>query len=190
MKTIQLNLYHFSELSERAQKKALADHQDFNVSHSWWDWLYADAEEAGLKITGFDLDRACYCNAEFIHDAIYTATQVRLNHGEKTETMQVTVAFWERRDHTVNTWTRDEHGELENAEELDTALDSIEEDYLKVLSIAYLRLLDKVYDELTSDEAIAESLTANEYWFTEDGKIATTIDRLFKEKEPSTTSGN
>lgn len=66
MKTIQLNLYHFNELGERAQKKALADNQDFNVSHNWWDWIYTDAEEAGLKITGFDLDRASYCNAQFI----------------------------------------------------------------------------------------------------------------------------
>ncbi|WP_143822987.1 hypothetical protein [Mucilaginibacter sp. MD40] len=181
MKTIQLNLYHFSELNERAQKKALADNQDFNVNNNWWDWIYDDAEEAGLKITGFDLDRACYCNAQFIHDAIYTATQVRLNHGEKTETMQVTTAFWERRDHAVNTWRRDEIGEFENAEELDTTLDSIEEDYLKAMSLAYLRLLDKVYDELTSDEAIAESLTANEYWFTADGSTANRLDKLAEE---------
>lgn len=181
MKTIQLKLYQFSELSERAQKKALADHQDFNVNHCWWDWLYADAEEAGLKIIGFDLDRACYCNAQFIHDAIYTATQVRLSHGEKTETMQVTTAFWERRDRTVNTWPKDGNGEVENAEELDTTLDDIEENYLKAMSLAYLRLLDKVYDELTSDEAIAGSLGANRYWFTADGGIATRLDKLAEE---------
>jgi hypothetical protein len=178
MKTIQLKLYHFSELNERAQKKALADNQDFNVSHNWWDWIYSDAEEAGLKITGFDLDRACYCNAQFIHDAIYTATQIRLNHGEKTDTFQLTTAFWERRDKMVNSWPKDENGEFETADELDTTLDNIEEDYLKAMSLAYLRMLDKVYDELTSDEAIAESLAANEYWFTVDGTIATRLDKL------------
>jgi hypothetical protein len=190
MKTIQLKLYHFSELSERAQKKALADNQDFNVSHNWWEWIYADAEEAGLKITGFDLDRAWYCNAQFINDATYTATQVRLNHGEKNDTYQQTTAFWERRDQTAGTWQKDENGEFENADELDTALDSIAEDYLKTMSLAYLRMLDKVYDELTSDEAIAESLTANEYWFTADGKLATQIERLSTEKEQTATSGN
>jgi len=47
-----------------------------------------------------------------------------------------------------------------------------------------------VYDELTSDEAIADSLTANEYWFTADGKLATRLDRLSAETEQTTTSGN
>ncbi len=93
MKAIQLKLYQFSELSEKAQKKAVADHQDFNVNYRWWDNVYEDAKTVGLRITGFDLDMACYCNAEFTEDAIYTARHITLNHCEKTGTFLTTAEF-------------------------------------------------------------------------------------------------
>ncbi|WDF55796.1 hypothetical protein [Mucilaginibacter sp. KACC 22063] len=178
MKTIQLNLYHFSELSEEAQKKALADHQDFNVSHNWWDNVYEDAKTVGLKITGFDLDRAWYCNAEYIHDALYTARQISLNHGGKTGTFLTTAEFQLRRDQIVNTWPKDENGEFEQTDGLDNSLDEVENQYLKALCRQYLHILDLEYDYLTSDEAIADVLTANDYWFTADGKIATHLEKL------------
>lgn len=178
MKTINLTLYHFSELNERGQKKAVADHQDFNVNYSWWDSIYEDAKTVGLKITGFELDRTCYCTAEYTEDALYTARQVTHHHGEKTGTYETTVEFQFRRDQIVATWPKDENGEYERVYELDTALDEVEEHYLKAMCRQYLHILDHEYDYLTSDEVIAESLAANGYWFTADGKIATHLEKL------------
>lgn len=178
MRTIELKLYQFAELSEQAKQKAITDNADFNVNYNWWDMVYEDAKNAGLKITGFDLDRAHYCNAEFIHDAIFTARQVRIDHGEQTDTYAEAEEFQDRRDFIVNTWPKDENGEFEQLDELDVALDECEDNFLKGMSKRYLRLLDNEYDHLTSDEAIANALIANDYWFTADGKMATHLVKL------------
>jgi hypothetical protein len=42
MKTIELNLYSFEELDEKAKQKALKNYQDLNVSFDWWDFGYDD----------------------------------------------------------------------------------------------------------------------------------------------------
>src|ERR1700744_3655147 len=42
MKTIQLNLYAFEELDEKAKNRALKDFQDLNVNFDWWDFTYDD----------------------------------------------------------------------------------------------------------------------------------------------------
>jgi hypothetical protein len=178
MKTIQLKIYQFDELPESGKKKAIADNADFNVSYNWWDMVYEDARNIGLKITGFDLDRAHYCNAEYINDAIYTARQITIDHGEQTDTYRIATDFQQSRDLTVTTWPKAETGEFEQADELDEALDNVEDRFLKSLAHAYLRMLDNEYDHLTSDEAIADALIANEYWFTADGKMATHLEKL------------
>lgn len=178
MKTIALQLYQFGELSELGKEKAIAANADFNVNYSWWEMVYEDAKNIGLQITGFDLDRANYCNGRFTEDAIYTARYIRLLHGEQTDTYQLSVDFQERRDVLVNEWPKDDHGELEQVDDLDAALDTCEEGFLKALCRQYLRILDKEYDYLTSDEAIADTLTANEYWFTADGELATHLEKL------------
>lgn len=178
MKTIQLRLYQFGELPEAAKEKAIADNADFNVSYNWWAMVYEDARNIGLKITGFDLDRANYCNAEYIHDAIYTARQITIDHGEQTDTYRIAIEFQESRDLIVTTWSKDEIGEFEQVDEMDEALDNCENRFLKSLAHAYLRILDNEHDHLTSDEAIADALIANDYWFTADGKMATHLEKL------------
>jgi hypothetical protein len=42
MKTIQLNLYSFEELDEKAKEKALKYYQDLNVDFDWWGFIYDD----------------------------------------------------------------------------------------------------------------------------------------------------
>jgi hypothetical protein len=42
MKTIELNLYVFGELDEKAKQKALKAYQDLNVDFDWWDFGYND----------------------------------------------------------------------------------------------------------------------------------------------------
>src|ERR1700748_1135724 len=103
MKTIQLKLYQFGELTETGKEKAITDNVDFNVSYNWWDMVYEDARNIGLKITGFDLDRAHYCNAEYMHDAIFTASKITADHGEQTDTYRIAADFQQSRDLIVNT---------------------------------------------------------------------------------------
>ena len=178
MKTIQLNLYPFAELQKGAKENAINEHRSINAETNWWQYLYEDAEMAGVKIKGFDLDRAVYCNADFIEDAIKTAGLILENHGEATDTYQLALVFTKGRDELVQTWPKDADGEFKDVDDLDLYLDRIEEKFLHIISQEYLKMLLKEYEYLTSDSQVSETLIANEYPFTADGKIANAIEKL------------
>ena len=178
MKTIQLNLYAFTELNEDARENAINEHRFINVETNWWQFIYEDAEMSGLKIKGFDLDRAFYCNADFIEDAIKTAGLILENHGEPTNTYQLGLTFTKGREELVQTWPKEANGEFTDVDDMDLYIDRIEDKFLEIISSEYLKMLLKEYDYLISDTQVSETLTANEYLFTADGKIANALEKL------------
>ncbi|MBT2560171.1 hypothetical protein J7E50_02910 [Pedobacter sp. ISL-68] len=181
MKTVHLNLYPFAELSEDAREKALNDHRFINVDDAWWDSIYEDANQSGLKINGFEFDTGYYCNAEFTEDAIFCAGKILDAHGENTPTYQTALSFWTRRNGIVAGSPKDQNAEFENVEELDDLLDKAEDDFLTAIRWEYHSLLIREYNCQTSDTAITETLEANDYHFTADGKLATRIEKLSNE---------
>ena len=40
------------KLSDKAKQKAIEKFYDINVDYDWWDSVYEDAKNIGLKITG------------------------------------------------------------------------------------------------------------------------------------------
>ena len=58
--TTEHTVYTFNKLSGEAKQHALEQLWDLNVYYDWWGYMYEDAENIGLKITGFDLDRGAY----------------------------------------------------------------------------------------------------------------------------------
>ena len=42
MRTVEIQLFKFEELSEEGKKAALINLHDLNVSHDWWDYHYDD----------------------------------------------------------------------------------------------------------------------------------------------------
>jgi hypothetical protein len=172
MRTKEITVYKFSELSDKAKKKALDKLSDINVSHDWWDYIYDDAATIGLKIEEFDIDRGSYVKGKFTLDAIEVAAKIKENHGEECETYKDAEAFLISRDAILATWPTDANGEFENSDDLDETLDEIEEDFFKKIREYYRTLLSKEYDYQTSEKQIIESIEANEYEFTEDGKLS------------------
>ena len=55
MRTINVNLYQFDELSDVAKQEAITELYDINIDHNWWKFIYEDAKTVGLLITGFDV---------------------------------------------------------------------------------------------------------------------------------------
>ena len=45
MRTIEIQVYKFDELSDKAQQKVLHDMCDINVRYDWWDWTFEDTRE-------------------------------------------------------------------------------------------------------------------------------------------------
>lgn len=145
--TIEHVVYKFEELSKESQEKALDNMYDINTDHDWWEFIYEDANLVGLEITGFDLARRDI-TGKLIENMQQVCDNILRSHGNTCDTY-VTA---EKNKHR--------HGE------------DNEEQFEKDLLEDYLKILQEEYDYLTSEEAIIETIKANEYEFYEDGRLA------------------
>ena len=66
----------------------------------------------------------------------------------------------------------DETSENYESRENEECMQSEEDDFLQSLCEDYRIILRNEYEYLTSEEAIIETIESNEYYFTEDGKLA------------------
>lgn len=170
MKTIEVKLYQFSELSDEAKKNAIEKLSDINVEFAWWLLAYEDAERIGLKITSFDLDQNRHAEGHFLLSPAEVAQNIFNNHGVNCETYKTAQSF-------INEWQPlfanylDEGNEDYENRESEYKLQDMEDDFLKSLLEDYSIMLQNECEYLQTDEAIIETIEANEYDFTEDGKL-------------------
>lgn len=170
MKTIEIKLYKFEELSSEAQDKVIEELYDINISHEWWEYSYEDAKNVGIKITGFDLDRANYCKIEPYYKYSTIANKIMAEHGENCETYILAETFLKERDEIIDSAELDENGDFEDQYLVDEKLDDLENEFEYDLENEYLSMLKSEFEYLTSNEAIIETIEANEYNFTEEGE--------------------
>ena len=163
MKTVEIKLYKFSELSEEAKERVLTDHYDINLFPEWWDSTYDDAAQIGLRITEFDLDHKSI-SGKFIDSAPAVAEAILSEHGKMCETYKTAKSFLSDLDELT--------GKYPNIEDChEDEIEALEDDFLHSILEDYRIILDNEYDYLTGKEAVIETIEANEYDFTEDGKI-------------------
>ena len=170
--TTTREIYTFSELSEEAKDAAINNCRDYGIGNDWWEFTFEDAENAGLKITSFDLDRNRHAQGEWITSAKECAKSILDGHGETCETYKTAKAFLDERNELVNTWPKDEDGELENGGKLDDELDDLENEFLESIVEDYSIILQNECEYLQSDEAVEEAIQSNEYEFTAEGEHA------------------
>lgn len=161
-RTIRTKVYKFDELNENAKQKAIEWGSDLNVDYDWWESVYEDAANIGLKITKFDIDRGSYCKGNFTIAANEVAANIFRDHGEQCETYKTAFAFMEEWQPVFGTYMETEEGEQK--------LMDIENDFETNLLEDYRIMLQKEYEYQTSEAAIIETIQANEYEFTEDGR--------------------
>jgi hypothetical protein len=169
MRTIRTKVYQFSELSEQAKQKAIEVCSDYNVSYDWWESIYEDAENIGLKIKGFDIDGGSYCKGDFQIAANEIAANILRGHGENCDTYKTASNFMEEWQPVFSNYMDETHESYESSESEDKLLE-LEDDFLKALLEDYRIILQKEYEYLTSEEAVVETIQANEYEFTADGR--------------------
>lgn len=168
-RTVRTKVYQFSELSEQAKQKAIDSLIDINVYNDWWESTYEDAEKIGLKITSFDLDRNRHAKGEFLLSANEVAANILRDHGEQCETYKTAKEFLESWNPVFADYM-DENSENYESSESEDKLKELEDDFLNSLLEDYSIMLQNESEYLTSDEAIIETIEANEYEFTQDGK--------------------
>jgi hypothetical protein len=151
--TIEYYSYKYEELSESAKENAVLNLYHINVNHDWWDYIYEDASMIGCKISEFDLDRGSYCKMSLDHEE-NVLDLILKNHGESSETYKIALAYKDK--------ILDSDGNIDA---------DIANDFKKELEEEYLSILRQNYEYLTSEEAIIETILANDYDFKEDGTL-------------------
>lgn len=165
MRTVRTKVFKFNELSETAKENAIEKNYYFNVENlDWWESVYEDASNVGLRLTGFDLDRNKHAKGEFLNPAPECAESIIENHGKECDTFKIAETFL----NDLNQLT----GQYDNIDDCpESEIDDLENEFLESLLSEYADILEKECEYLTSSEAIAESLIANEYEFTKEGNI-------------------
>ena len=169
--TVTTKVCPFDELSDEAKEKAVESLYDINVDYEWWDSVYDDAATIGLKITEFDLDRGAYCRGDWTEVAEDVARLILENHGKACETYK---DAWEFQNAVgVQGSIFEDRGDYDPEYEEFTDSDQYQElceEFRRTICEDYRIILQKEYEYRTSEEAIIETIEANEYEFTEDGK--------------------
>lgn len=183
MQTVSIQIFKFNELSADAQQVAINGLGHINTDHNWWEFTYEDAKEIGLQIKGFDLDRNRGADGRFIGTALNCAQNIIANHGTECATFTTAKSFIEEWNGLVNKWTGKIDGITPdgnnyyitfesdaNEYDFDLDLQDLEDDFLQSILEDYSIMLQNECDYLQSDEAIKETIIANDYDFLITGK--------------------
>jgi hypothetical protein len=171
IKTIKT--WNYENLPEELKEKVLEKYWDINVDYEWYDYIYEDAKNIGLKITSFDLYKG-YCKINWVNSAYEVANKILKEHGEQCETYKDAKQFiqdWNQLVEKYSDGININQVSEDNEYEFDKEADELEEEFLKTLQEDYRIILQNDYDYLTSREAIEKTLISNEYEFTEAGSI-------------------
>jgi hypothetical protein len=160
-------------LSDEAKQKAIENLLDINVDYEWWECTYDDAKTIGLLLSGFNLDRNKHASGDLNISMVETCQLIKSNHGEDCETYKTAISYLDDYDNLVAKYSDGINTDIvdeDNTWEFDKEADELEADFLKDILDDYACILQREYEYLTSEEAIIETIEANDYDFTEYGK--------------------
>ena len=175
MRTIEIKAFLFEELDEKTKQKVIQNNAEINVNYDWWECTYDTLEEVGVKIEGFDLYRG-ESEIQFCLDYAEVASKIIDTFGESTPISITCKNFMKERDALVKKYG--EGNEIAGYSVKEELYDEFEEeeegiipDFAGELNADILEWLRQEFEWLTSEEAIIETIEANEYEFTEEGKL-------------------
>ena len=174
MKTETIQIYKFEELDEPIKEKVIEKNRDINTDYDWYDGdlefisenLKEHGIEADLKSVEFDIYRG-----EFS----FKVTDINIKKFlEQNDKKLLATLLLNKKLNVGEIYLNNENSlSVDTDEEYDEAiLEGIQEqitDFLKDKRREYLKMVRESYDYLCSDEAIKETIEANEYDFLKDG---------------------
>jgi len=174
MKTIETTVFEFNELTDKAKDKAREWYREGALQHEWWESIYDDAENIGLKIKSFDLDRNRHATGEFncIGGAEQCANLILSEHGDTCETFKTATA-WLGELKKLNAKIEAVDGDDETNVEWELWQDKrgmLCDEFLKSILEDYLIMLQNEMEYQLAYEQVDEVIIANGYTFTESGK--------------------
>ena len=163
MKTIEIKVYKFKELDKQTKEKVIDNYRHINVEDTFWfDSIQEEFDELGISITAVDLDRGNYANID-VWSFEDTSRSIIDEFGDSVLIKQTAKNYLKELEEIVSNFKEDE--------DIDRELEILDEEYQKEYSKDILSYLRSSYDWEISDEAITETIEANDYDFTIEGKI-------------------
>ena len=163
MKTIEIKVYKFEELDKQTKEKVIDNYRNINVEDfQWYDWIKEDFIRLGLEIRSFDLDRGSFAEIH-IEDFEQTSKSIIKQFGDSVAIKQTAKNYLKELKKIVSNFKEDEDIERE--------LEILDEEYQKEYSEDILSYLRANYEWETSDESVINTIEANDYDFTTEGKI-------------------
>jgi hypothetical protein len=154
MKTIEINLYKFEELSEEAQAKAIKNHQTHS-NYEWWDCIEMNAKECGVIIDSFDTYRGDI-SLSFKWNAEDVAHELIKFWGADSDIGEISGQYLKDRETLYIDYSSDKEDELLN-------------EFHSDVSHYFLKQLRDELEWIESDEYAKEYLCDMDYDFMEDG---------------------
>ena len=159
----QIKVYKFDELDKQTKEKVIENYRYINVEDTfWYDCIKEEFDELGLEIKEFNLDRGNYAKI-YIDNLEETSKNIIEEFGDSVLIKQTAKNY-------INEYEKIQANFKED-EDIERELEILDEQYEKEYSEDILSYLRSSYDWEISDEAITETIEANDYDFTTDGKI-------------------
>lgn len=177
METKTYNVYKFNELTDEQKEKAIENLRDINVDYDWWEFTCEDEAER-LASIGYDDVQIFFSGFSSQGDgASFTATGdveklVEKKYRKYIDTITFTKSGHYEHEYAMSInidYTDEPTGKIQSIE-----FENLEKELLEDArseARAIYKRLEKEYYYLISDDAIIETIQANDYDFTEDGKI-------------------
>jgi hypothetical protein len=162
MKTIEIKLYKYEELDKQTREKVIENYRYINVEDAfWYDWIKDDFNRLGLEIQAFDLNR----NTATIEIGDFQIASIKIieEFGDSVAIKQTAKNYLDEHNKIESNFEDDEDCFIE--------LEKLDEEYEKEYSEDILSYLRSNYKWEISDEAVINTIEANDYDFTTNGKI-------------------
>jgi len=195
--TKHYTLYKFDELSDAAKEKAREWYRDGQLDYDWWDSVYETAKAAGAML-GIEIDNINFSGfwsqgdgarfngsyrfkkgwrkailAEFgdgdtQRELLDIGQQLHEAQARQFYKLVAVVTYYGRYEHSGCTSIGVSHDE-DPYRDIGGCEDAVIQALREFMDWIY-NMLEDEYDWLCSDEAVDESIIANEYTFLENGK--------------------
>ena len=166
MKTIEIKVYKFDELDKQTKEKVIENYRFINVEDTfWYDWIKEDFNRLGLEIKEFDLGRRNYVKI-YIENFEDTSNYIIEEFGDSVLIKQTAKNYLKELKEIVSNFKEDE--------DIDREFETLDENYQHEFEADILSYLRANYEHDISDEAVIDTIEANDYDFTTEGKILLT----------------
>ena len=163
MRTIEIKVYKFEELDKQTKEKVIDNYRYINVEHStWYEWIKENFSYLGLEIQEFDLGRGNYAKI-YIDNFEDTSKNIIEEFGDSVPIKQTAKNYIDEFNKIQANYKEDE--------DIWREIGMLDEEYQKEYSEDILSYLRAEYEYQISDQAIIETIEANDYDFTTEGKI-------------------